>query len=362
MGLAEALISIPQSERGGEIAQRGFDYQTCWALSQMLEYELDGKDYVFIFEYHDDVLILDCEDNPQNLTFAQVKTRESNWTVHNLQKSTDKKPISIIGKLFLHQKNFSTYAPKLLFVTNASFNFCAKGGGKTSFDITSIESADQEKFKQAIKEQVELEDEHIDLSTLKFVQSSLSLDDHMTHLKGKLCNFLGKKYGESTTLSACALATLLESECRQKSKYKSADIANFMDLVSRKGFSSKAFNDVIESINTTNKMKPDWEMAESVFKDLNKSALQLIQLKASFSQVCIDLNKSRKTPSSVYLEHAISRYNQIEIDKDLKLYITETIINIDANCPDYTMALKSGKKECIVVYSIIQKLLEGGEK
>ncbi len=31
MGLAETLVSIPQSERGGEIAQRGFDYQTCWA-------------------------------------------------------------------------------------------------------------------------------------------------------------------------------------------------------------------------------------------------------------------------------------------------------------------------------------------
>jgi len=362
MGLAEALISIPQSERGGEIAQRGFDYQTCWALSQMLEYELDGKDYVFIFEYHDDVLILDSEDAPQDLTFAQVKTRESNWTVHNLQKSTAKKPISIIGKLFLHQKNFTSYSPKLLFVTNASFNFYAKAGGKTCFDGSSIESTDQEKFKQAIKEQVELEEEHIDLSTLRFIQSSLSLDDHMTHLKGKLCDFLGKKYGESTTLSPNALATLLESECRQKSKFKSADIANFTDLVSRKGFSSKAFNNVIESLNTSNSLKPDWEMAEPIFKDLKKRALQLIQLKASFSQVCIDLSKNKKNPSSVYLEHAISLYDQIKINKDLKLYITETIMNIDALCPDYTMALKSGKKECIVVYSIIQKLLEEGEK
>ena len=44
MGLAEALVGIPQSERGGEIAQRGFDYQTCWALSQMLEYE-PGQDH-----------------------------------------------------------------------------------------------------------------------------------------------------------------------------------------------------------------------------------------------------------------------------------------------------------------------------
>ena len=362
MGLAEALISIPQFERGGEIAQRGFDYQTCWALSQMLEYELDGKNYVFIFEYHDDVLILDSEDAPQDLTFAQVKTRESNWTVNNLRKSTEKKPISIIGKLFLHQKNFSSYSPKLLFVTNASFNFCSKAGGKTCFDVNSIESTDQNKFKEAIKEQVGLEYENIDLSALRFVQSSLSLDDHMTHLKGKLCDFLEKKYGERSTLNPNALATLLESECRQKSKFKSADIANFMDLVSRKGFSSKAFNNVIESLNTSNSLKPDWEMAEPIFKNLNKGVLQLIQLKASFSQVCIELNNKKKTSSSVYLEQAISLYDQTKINEDLKLYITETIISIDALCPDYTMALKLGKKECIVVYSIIQKLLEEGEK
>ena len=75
MGLVEALVRIPQSERGGEIAQRGFDYQTCWALSQMLEYELNGKNYVFIFEYHDDILILDDAISPEELTFAQVKTR-----------------------------------------------------------------------------------------------------------------------------------------------------------------------------------------------------------------------------------------------------------------------------------------------
>lgn len=83
MGLAETLVSIPQSERGGEIAQRGFDYQTCWALSQMLEYELDEKNYVFIFEYHDDVLILDDEVSPTQLTFAQVK-QERNTGLHPL--------------------------------------------------------------------------------------------------------------------------------------------------------------------------------------------------------------------------------------------------------------------------------------
>ncbi|TDB47270.1 DUF4297 domain-containing protein [Photorhabdus luminescens] len=361
MGLAEALISIPQSERGGEIAQRGFDYQTCWALSQMLEYELDGKNYVFIFEYHDDVLILDDEYSPTDLTFAQVKTSESHWTAYDLHKSTKRKPISIIGKLFIHHRNFCNYSPQLLFVTNASFNLCEKNGGKSLFSASEIKDEHKISFKQAIKDQVKLDDENIDLSILKFVQSSLSLDDHITHLKGKLCDFLCNKFGDDTTLSVNVLAALLEKECRNKSKVKSADIVDFSDLISRKGFSSRAFNGVLDSLNVSNSMKPDWKMAETIFNNLGKALFELIPLKATFSQVCIDLNQNTKNPSTVYLEYAISLYNEARVYSDLKMYVTEIIHKIDTLCPDYTLALKSGKKECIVVYSIIQKLLEGGK-
>ena len=217
-------------------------------------------------------------------------------------------------------------------------------------------------FKQAIKEQVMLEDASIDLSFLRFVQSSLSLDDHITHIKGKLCDFLSKKYGDQTTLSVHVLAALLEKECRNKSKIKSADIIDFKDLISRKGFSTQAFNGVLDSLNTSNSFKPDWEMAKTVFNDLSKTPFQLIPLQATFSRVCIDLNQSTKNPSNVYLEHAISLHDISGINLDLKLYVTEVMIKIDALCPDYTMALTSRKKECIVVYSIVQKLLEEGEK
>jgi hypothetical protein len=74
------------------------------------------------------------------------------------------------------------------------------------------------------------------------------------------------------------------------------------------------------------------------------------------------LNKRATTPSSVYLECASNFYDQARIDKELKAYINETIINIDVLQPDYTMTLSVRKKECIVVYSIIQKMLEESEK
>ncbi|MCV5275574.1 DUF4297 domain-containing protein, partial [Escherichia coli] len=91
-------------------------------------------------------------------------------------------------------------------VTNASFNLCEENGGKSCFGANEVKVEYQTSFKKAIKDQVKLDDSSIDLSVMRFVQSSLSLDDHITHLKGKLCDFLSKKFGDSISLSVNALA------------------------------------------------------------------------------------------------------------------------------------------------------------
>lgn len=356
MGLADALVVVPQPERGGEIAQRGFDYQSCWALSQMLEYELESKDYVFIFEYHDDVLILDSEEHPQKLTFAQVKTKETHWTWAPLRNATQQKPISIVGKLFLHQKNFPNYEPQLLFVTNAYFSFYS--GGKSFFSVDDLIEKEKTNLEQKIHEQTGISKENINLSALKFVQSTLSLDDHITHLKGKVCQFIDKYYGSDCALNANALTSLLEFECRQKSKYKSSDISCFNDLVAKKGFSSKVFRHTLSSLFESKKLQPDWEMAHSIFNDCGKSQLDLIRLQAIFSRICISLNKANTSAENTYLNLALSLYNQSDLHADLKSFIVNTISSIDIASSDYSIAMRTEEKECIVVYSIIKKLLE----
>ncbi|TOG55658.1 hypothetical protein CGI98_24235, partial [Vibrio parahaemolyticus] len=84
---------------------------------------------------------------------------------------------------------------------------------------------------------------------------------------------------------------------------------DFSDLISRKGFSSEALNGVLDSLNVSNSLKPDWNKASPLFTDLGKTSLQLIILQATFSQVCIELNQNTKNPSTVYLEYAISLYD-----------------------------------------------------
>lgn len=238
--LSEALLKVPQSERGGEIAIRGFDYQSCWALSHMLEYELAGKEYVFIFEFHDDILILNSESCPSEATFAQVKTREKHWTWASLGNSNKASPKSILAKLFEHQKNFKEYKTQLMFVTNAYFQF--DKDKKSYFLASDLDEDQQSLIINKVFEQTGIPKDSVELSSLKFVKSSLSLEDHFNHLKGRICDFFEEKFGDECILSPSVFAKLLENECRQKAKFKSTAISSFDELVSNKGFSSSILN------------------------------------------------------------------------------------------------------------------------
>lgn len=123
MNLADALIHVPQDERGGEIAIRGFEYQRCWAIDELLNRHKKNESYVFIPEYHDDVLILNSSESPTMATFAQVKTRDTHWTITPLIKSDGEGKLSFISKLFKHKYDFSSYKTDLTFITNAVFKF-----------------------------------------------------------------------------------------------------------------------------------------------------------------------------------------------------------------------------------------------
>ncbi|MBR9925728.1 MAG: DUF4297 domain-containing protein, partial [Gammaproteobacteria bacterium] len=222
MELASALIQVPQTERGGEIALRGLDFQSCWALSYMLEYELEGKEYVFLFEYHDDVLILDSAINPQKAIFAQVKTNEGHWTLNKLISSTRDKPVSFIGKLFEHRNNFIGSDVELMFVSNAYFKFDARN----KFFANELEEDLRKNIVCKVSQQV-ASSSKLELSKLMFITSDLSLEGHESHLKGKICEFFENYFDEEVEINPALFARTLGSACRDRAKVRSSDIKDF---------------------------------------------------------------------------------------------------------------------------------------
>lgn len=355
MELSKTLINTPQTERGGEIAQRGFDFQSCWALSHMLEYELEGKEYVFVFEFHDDVLILDSESDPKRVTFAQVKTNEGSWTLPKLINSTKKKPISFIGKLFEHKKRFGDKGVELMFVTNAYFSF----ESRNIFGAHEIDNKLQTNIKSKVSDQIG-KGSSVELKSLTFLTSDLSLEGHSSHLKGKICDFFDKYFENDIDVNPSSFAKTLESACRDRSKVRSSDIKDFDELVKKKGLSSSFIRDSLQSICESKRLEPNWESARAIFSDLGKSSIELISLQATFSRVSISIKRDNSVEKS-YLENAESIYDKNKLHRSLILYVEELKSNLEVSVPDYSLALTSSQKESIIVYSIIKNLIGGEE-
>ena len=280
MELAKTLISVPQTERGGEIAQRGFDFQACWAISHMLEYELEGKEYVFVFEYHDDVLILDSEIDPKRAIFAQVKTNEKPWTLPKLINSTQKKPISFIGKLFEHKHKFDDSEVELMFVSNAYFSFDERNKFKAHELSQELRDSVLDKVSKQLGGRSTLE-----LSKLTFLTSDLSLEGHSSHLRGKICDFFDSYFEDDYDINPTSFAKTLESACRDRAKVRSSDIKDFDELIKKKGFTSSFVKETLKAICMSKNLQPDWENARVIFSDVGKTAIQLLSLQATFSRI-----------------------------------------------------------------------------
>ncbi|OJA07216.1 DUF4297 domain-containing protein [Halomonas sp. QHL1] len=348
MELAKALIQVPQTERGGEIAQRGLDFQACWALSHMLEYELEGKEYVFVFEYHDDVLILDSEFNPQKVIFAQVKTNEKPWTLSKLISSTKEKPISFIGKLFEHRSKFVGSNVELMFVSNAYFNF----DERNRFSANELKEAHKENIVCRVSEQV-ISSSKLELSKLIFLTSDLSLEGHASHLKGKICDFFENYFHEEMEINPALFARTLESACRDRAKVRSSDIKDFDELIKRKGFTSTFLKDTLRQIKITKLLQPTWQYANPIFCEVGKGAFQLLSLQATFSRVSIAL-KQTNSAERIYLEKASALFDKQRVEESITLYIMYVIESLKKSVPEYSLALTDEQKECLVVYSIIK--------
>lgn len=299
------LIKVPQTETAGSRSPARFAYQRNWALAELIEYHLDGKDYVFAFEFHDDVLILDSEDNPSCLQFVQVKTKTTGqkWSVHELTKSEKGKKgnpdkLSILGKLYENKKNFSSHSSEIRFVTNAYFSFIDPAPITTG---DQLEKNDQDKIANAIQSQIGTVS--VDLSTLRLERSSLSVDDHEKHIRGILHNFFEKLFGSDHSIPVSPWYQSISDQIKVKNNYPSEQIKSFDDLIRNKCIKKSEIEDFVQRVNHSHNGSDNW--------DLIKSKLQMEGL--GFQEL-IKLQNSWKKYTSDRLDYDNEALKSLEID------------------------------------------------
>lgn len=137
---AASITDADVTEAGGEHNNEGVDFSRYWAMSRLLEMEEAGaSDYAIIFEFLQDVLILNSPSTPSQATLYQIKKKEKgSWSRSELcsQKShgiraTDKqskskrskalKAQSALGKLYLATERVPTNVTGV-FLSNAGYS------------------------------------------------------------------------------------------------------------------------------------------------------------------------------------------------------------------------------------------------
>lgn len=354
MALSDALISVNQAERGGENALRGFTYQASWGINYLLDKQKEKAPYLFLFEYHDDILVLNSSKSPTSAEFIQVKTKkDGKWTLPAIVNATKAKPKSFVAKLYDHFYQFVGHEIYMVLLSNAGFDFLNDNNEKGS----DLSDENKKIIINKVKEQLNINNE-VPLEKIKFRTSDLSLLDPHSHLYGKVAVFLNSYFGDDHGINSTSFTKLLINKCNEKVGVASSDIKTFEDLVQKKGISSEFVTDLLSGLIANIKITPKWEqvcMLLGAFSDPYEG----IRLQAIFRRVSINVLNVNSIYYLYFLEtqsilKGLGSYSDIPV-RDLFSTVEIKIIEGDG---DFSL-LNREEKFMIAIYAIIKLTFEG---
>ena len=319
MNALSNLVMNQPIEKGGAWASGGFSYQCDWGMDKLLTLHKSGNDYIIVFDYHDDIVVLDGEVNLQNVDFYQIKTSHNNqWTINRLTKY-EKGGHSILWKLLSHFAIIS-YTRIIYFVTNDYLSSSMLKIGSTSQNL--IHFYDLKSTTQAsIKKRLEKEDPKVNISkldNLHFFINQLHYNWHNEIMIGRVSDFI-KESNLSPDLKPKIFYDSLHNEIERKIRY-ATDITSADDLISEKSFTKKRFDIYLNEINNFETFKKSCESIVGILNNDKVSFKTIKELQRSWKEIQVDLMDYRNYEIRELIKYISSVYKTTEIEDDITLY------------------------------------------
>lgn len=282
--LGAELVGTPQRERGGETAQERFDFQALWGMALLFrQYDTEG-DYAVIFEFHDDLALIDDPHDPDQVRFFQVKTKDKgSWSLADLKRRkmlrarkkaddllsvleneveeddkeapTKRLGPSILGKMFFNVRQFGERVASITFVSNAP---CDLHQDRV-FEFHQCEAANLSKLLEAVRSEYDDATE-AEVALLGFERTDLSLQDSSVHMKGKLHEFV-KRHADAEEFPLDSLFRLVVDECRKRSKF-TGHASTIAEIVRVKGITRADVQGWLDTVKAAVRV-PRWEELSS---------------------------------------------------------------------------------------------------
>ena len=305
MGIKEILCQKKPREVSGSRTLNAYSYQIDICAYLVLEMLRSEDDFLTLVDYLDDIVILDNKDNPQKITFYQIKTSANEISMTTILND------EWFNKMEENLDSFKTCNARSILLTNTDI-ICYKKKFKTIVDkyIVNAEydnektlkecfqnSDDGKKIEYLIKTYVKQES----FDKISILKSKFTLADHDNQLLGELTSFISEF---DPRLDAAALKCVYNEfvvtlKNLSKNVYLPQEIL-FNELVTIKGFGRSNFIDIC---NKTKKM-----MIPLEFEKIYKFAVETLHY--SFKQNIIHL-RDKYREFSIKASHFREVYDRI---------------------------------------------------
>jgi Cap4, dsDNA endonuclease domain len=260
------LFSDPQTfESGGGHTNEGVDFARYWAMSRLLELEEAGvSDYAIVFEYLQDVMVLDSSGAPKNADLYQVKKREKgSWTRSHLcqrSKRTDtegrrRKGLtgrSPLGKLYMAiEKATQLVSAQGTFLSNAGYTLKSSSGdalpsyGRTCLKL--LDKADRDHIEGKISRELEKEIPLPHLDKLHLEQTRLSPGAMRETTMGLASEYLSRQQADMANVSGRLVERLFRSFSDISGPR--GGLNSLAEIIQSKGFTRRQFTDLLAELS-----------------------------------------------------------------------------------------------------------------
>lgn len=313
MELKSTIIQKPRETAGATSSSR-FDYQKDWSICELLDYHNTKSDYLFVFDYQEDLMIMDSEHEPQQVSFYQIKGKanKSYWTLKELLKSSSGNKneilLSIIAKLYHCKLTTNDQTGSLNFVSNIGFKIGSNQYStlnKKEICIIELNEKDREFIKKSLQEQLPHEkiSGYEEITFLKVVE--LNLNDSHTYTQGKIASFLEHNYPKKKQ-NVPMLYRQLFNEVKRKSNYNK-DILSFDDLINNKAIGKSYFQNILDICGAAKDFDSTWKNIEILLSNEGTKFSQIKKLRNDWKKAEIE----RLEPNNAILSSIINRTKSI---------------------------------------------------
>lgn len=295
MEIIKQILTIKPREESGSKTSRKYSFQNNLSLYLLLKNHDKRTDYVYLFDFHDDLVILDSSTNPREIDFYQIKSKDSgNWTLNALTKS-EKDKLSILGKLYLNRINFPINTHSLNFISNAPFSFKELKSEEESTKKSVIKASELDKHNldiclNTIKTEHSISDCD-DFETLtSFYVTELSNKDSSTHCLGELTHLIHKLNPENKINSQLAYNQIIgEVSRRTNTTIGDKSLSKLDDLIELKGITKKHFLEFLNKAGLYKSVEEEWLEINSQLEASNVGTIELMKYRKAWRDVSMKL-------------------------------------------------------------------------